>query len=392
MSAIPIVESQAKNVVLPDAGAGELLTADDTTFAAQWRAMTHEQRETLPEDIRGRCYDRYRKLTPYIADSIKRAERINGAKHKAESADEFAGVKTAGDVMRADAAPVAYCVPGRVPCGLVIIGGRPKSRKSWYALQLVIAKSAGGQFMGVEIPAGRCLYVALEDNDRRMRQRLEFFGLAPDTAPANLHLVYEWDTGVSGIEKLERWLTQFPDTALIVVDVLQRFRGPRDNKASAYESDYQMMAMLHGVTQRHVGLTLLVVHHVRKGAVEDPVEALNGTFAIAGAADAYIILRRGEGQQWIAHVDGRDWEAWEHEFAWEFKPQEGWCQVGVSEGDLTATQQEIVRFARDNDFITPTKLAEFRQIRKSTAHEALRTLVDKGAMRVFGGKYYPTAE
>ena len=59
--------------------------------------------------------------------------------------------------------------------------------------------------------------------------------------------------------------------------------------------------------------------------MDDPVEALNGTFAIAGAADAYIILRRGgDKDQWIAHVDGRDWQAWATTNSpWEFVPAGG---------------------------------------------------------------------
>lgn len=306
--------------------------------------------------------------------------------------DEFHTVRSANAVMGLDLGPASYCVEGRVPCGLVIIGGRPKARKSWYALQLAIAKAAGGQFMRVPTSACRVLYVALEDNDRRMRQRLEFFGMRPESAPANLHLVYEWPNGLDGAEKLNRWLDAYPDTKLIIIDVLQRFRGPRDPKVSAYDSDYQAMAMLHGIAQRHDKLTVLVVHHVRKGAVEDPVEALNGTFAIAGAADAYIILRRGaEKDQWIAHIDGRDWASWEHDFAWEFVNQEGWRQISVADdAHLTEAQKEILNYAKSAPgYLTPTMLANHKGIAKPSAHEALMTLVSKGAMRVYAGRYYP---
>lgn len=305
-------------------------------------------------------------------------------------ADEFAGVKTASSLMGMQLGPARYCVEGRVPCGLVIIGGRPKARKSWYALQLAIAKASGGRFMRMTTAGCRVLYIALEDNDRRMKQRLEFFGVTPDKAPNTLHLVYEWPTGVEGVEKLNRWIDQYPDTGLVIIDVLQRFRGARDPKLSAYDGDYQTMGQLHGVAQRHDGLTVLVVHHVKKGAVEDPVEALNGTFAIAGAADAYIILRRGgEKDQWIAHIDGRDWAAWDHDFVWEFVAQEGWRQTGLAdETTLTPNQQSIVKLAKEQEFLTPSKLAELRVTSKQSAQEALRALVDKGALRLYSGKYY----
>jgi hypothetical protein len=304
----------------------------------------------------------------------------------------FDDVRSAMEIVLHEGAAVEYCVPGRVPSGLVIIGARPKFKKSWWALQLAIAKASGGEFMGVRAAEGRALCLFLEDNDRRMSSRFEFLGIKADrdSFPHFLHIAYDWPTGALGVEKLHRWMESYPDTKLIVVDVLQRFRGPRDKYASVYEADYSTMAMLHGLTQSHLGLTVLVVHHVKKGAVDDPIEALNGSFGIAGAADAFIILRRGpEKDQVIAHIDGRDWESWDHEFAWEFRPSVGWVQLGISDGDLTATQQEILRFARDNEHVTPSTLAKFRQISRPTAHEALQALVSKGVMRVYGGKYYP---
>lgn len=368
-------------------------TKEDERAALIWRDLPDAEKSQLPAAENERLRALYC-LVMNVDASNARAQRAAAEIDKAAQArdSEFENTRTAYAVMAAEPKPVRACVAGRVPSGLVIIGARPKFKKSWWALQLAIAKSTGGQFMGVKTDQCRAFYIALEDNDRRMRQRLEFFGLDTQTAPDSLHIEYEWPTGLEGCEKIERWLSKFPDTGLVIIDVLQRFRGPADKRASAYDSDYQTMAMLHGITQRHEGLTILVVHHVKKGAVDDPVEALNGTFAIAGAADAYIILRRGEGDQAIAHIDGRDWDSWDHEFAWEFKPQEGWIQVGISAGDaLTDTQQEVMRFARDCEYLTPTKLADFRQITKSTAHQALQALVSKGAMRVYAGKYYPNA-
>jgi hypothetical protein len=334
------------------------------------------------------------KCTPPLEESEVRTIAAGKASITAEvEVDEFAVSKTARGIMATPEAPLPYLVPQRVPPGLVIIGGRPKSRKSWYALQLGIACTTKRRFMGAPPRGGRALYIALEDNDPRMRQRLAFFGLTPETAPENLHLFYEWPLGLEGAEKIERWLLKYPDTVLVIVDVLARFRGPRDQRQSAYDADYLTMGMLHGIAARHSGLVVLVVHHVRKGAVDDAVEAISGTFAIAGAADAYMILRKGEGEQWIAHVDGRDWDQWDHEFSWTFKQGEGWVQVGVHDNnDLTGHQEEIVHLVRDMQGMTPTTLASAHKIGKSTAFEALDALVKKGALRRDKGKYFAFGE
>src|SRR5215831_672099 len=65
-------------------------------------------------------------------------EEVRAIAKDVPSMDEFASVRTAGYVMTATTGPARFCVGNRVPQGLVIIGGRPKSRKSWWALQLAI--------------------------------------------------------------------------------------------------------------------------------------------------------------------------------------------------------------------------------------------------------------
>jgi hypothetical protein len=317
--------------------------------------------------------------------------RARGRKSNDEaSADEFAAVRTARSIVQTAHGPMMQCVPERVPPGLVIIGARPKARKSWYALQLAIARATPRTFMGKVPTRCRALYLALEDNDRRMKRRLEFFGLTPETTPDGLHIVYDWPKGAAGVAKLARWLALHPDTGLITVDVLQRFRGPRDARLNAYDADYATMGMLQSLAAKHPGLTILVVHHIRKGAVDDPVEAISGSFAIAGAADAYIILKRHDGDRWSAHVDGRDWESWDHDFLWEFRPGEGWVQLGALDQNLTDRQQEIVAMAKGRKSVTPSEIAEHFNVSKQAAHEALRSLVAKDAMYVRSGRYFST--
>ena len=68
--------------------------------------------------------------------------------------------------------PIRYVVPGYVAEGLTLLGGRPKLGKSWLALDFGIAVATGGQSLGVQCQAGDALYLALEDNQRRLQDRL----------------------------------------------------------------------------------------------------------------------------------------------------------------------------------------------------------------------------
>lgn len=302
---------------------------------------------------------------------------------------DFSDGLTPRVLMSTPAADTVYCVDQRVPSGLVLIAGRPKSKKSWLAMQIGIGASRNGETLGAKVRRGRTLAILLEDNKIRTRKRLEFFGITPDNAPDNLHLFYTWPTGDMGVARLDHWMQANPDTAVIIVDVLQRFRGARDPRQGPYEADYAMLGSLQRFASQHPGLTILVVHHTKKGGSDDPVEAINGTFGITGAADAYIVLvRRQDQERWAVHIDGRDWEAWQHDFLWEFKQATGWEWLGVLDEDLTDRQSEILAMAKDKP-LTPSALALAFGIGKAAAHEALQGLVKKDLMFNQGGKYRP---
>jgi hypothetical protein len=71
-----------------------------------------------------------------------------------------------------DFAPLEYVIPGYVE-GLTVLGGKPKLGKSWWAYDASIAVATGGKAMGaVDCEQGDVLYLALEDNQRRVKDRL----------------------------------------------------------------------------------------------------------------------------------------------------------------------------------------------------------------------------
>jgi AAA domain len=73
-----------------------------------------------------------------------------------------------------DLPPVKYIVQGYIAEGLTVLAGRPKVGKSWMALGLALAVASPDGYAFGSIPAepGDVLYLALEDNKRRLKQRL----------------------------------------------------------------------------------------------------------------------------------------------------------------------------------------------------------------------------
>jgi len=279
-----------------------------------------------------------------IADAVRVKPRPRPNGKAAPSPLDSLRITSAAVLTQEAMTPVRYLVSERIPRGLVLLVARPKMRKSWLALQAMVAAASGGQLLGKPATPGRALGLMLEDNDRRMSSRLAFLGVdrQPVEVRNRLHFAYSWPKGDEGVIALHAWMELHPDTGIIVVDVLQRFRGDQDNRKGAYALDYQALEALHALAKKYPDLTVLVVHHTRKGGSDVQAEKVSGTFGIVGAADAYIILDTGpEPGTAAAHIDGRDWELWTHDFVWRFD-ENGWQHVRVetSEDELTPTQRK----------------------------------------------------
>src|SRR5436853_4481968 len=69
--------------------------------------------------------------------------------------------------------PLSFVIPGYVVEGLTVLGGKPKLGKSWLAYDMGVAVATGGKAMNaVECEQGDAIYLALEDNHRRVKDRI----------------------------------------------------------------------------------------------------------------------------------------------------------------------------------------------------------------------------
>jgi AAA domain len=72
-----------------------------------------------------------------------------------------------------DFPPLEYVIPGYVVEGLAVLSGKQKLGKSWWAYDASIAVATGGKAMGsIQCDQGDVLYLAFEDNRRRVKDRL----------------------------------------------------------------------------------------------------------------------------------------------------------------------------------------------------------------------------
>ena len=200
--------------------------------------------------------------------------------------------------------PTPFLVDELIPEGLHILAGAPKIGKSWLALWLCLCVSQGQPLWNFATTQGEALYLSLEDSFQRIQTRL--FDLTED-APPTLHFAIMADTLKRGLEQqIEQFLTDHPDTKLVVIDTLQRVRSAGSD-SNLYANDYQDIGLLKKLAdKRHIAI--LLIHHLRKLHDDDPMNMISGSTGLSGAADSTFVLQKNSRLANIAslHCTGRD--------------------------------------------------------------------------------------
>ncbi|MFL0587685.1 bifunctional DNA primase/polymerase [Sphingomonas olei] len=224
---------------------------------------------------------------------------------------------TARELLLLDFPPVKWIVPNIIPEGLTVLAGAPKVGKSWLALDIATAVAEGAPALGgIQCEQGRSLYLALEDNQRRLADRLRMMGYQHGSD--NLVLMTEWPSIDEGcVDELERWADANPDARLVTIDVFAKVKSSTGGNKPQYEIDYKEVSTLQRFAiERSLGVIL--VHHTRKMDSDDPFDAVSGTRGITGSADSTLVLSKGfGGHQPGLYGRGRDVEEFEKQLIFD---------------------------------------------------------------------------
>ncbi len=219
-------------------------------------------------------------------------------------------IESAAQLQKKDLGDLHFVVVDLLPQGLSLLTSPPKYGKSWFVLDLCLSVANGYWFLGHETHKCDCLYLALEDSERRLKYRMQKL-LDGRAAPENFYYATsapDMDNGL--LEQLEDFVKRFPQTGMIVIDTLQKIRGQNTRNESAYKYDYREMGLLKAFADRY-GILVLLVHHLRKMKDDgDPHARISGTNGIVGAADTSLVLtkdKRTDADTTLS-VTGRDVE------------------------------------------------------------------------------------
>ena len=199
-------------------------------------------------------------------------------------------------------------IDGILADGLAVMAGDSRIGKSWMVLWLCLQISKGEPVWGIPTRKTDVVYLALEDREWRIQQRMQELTEAP---PENLHFGFSCGQLGSELEsQIEAVLQDYPSTGLIFIDTLQMIRDNVSGKVNAYAQDYRDLSSLKKIADNH-GICIFLVHHTRKDRDSSNIfNDMTGSTGIMGVADTVMILRKEErfGDAAALCITGRDVE------------------------------------------------------------------------------------
>ena len=196
-------------------------------------------------------------------------------------------------------------IDGLLYSGTYLLAGAPKVGKSFLVAQLAYHISAGLPLWDFPVKQCTVLYLALEDDYKRLQDRMfRMFGVE-----STEHLFFATaakQIGAGLEDQLELFIREHPNTQLIIIDTLQKIRE-LSGESYNYASDYEIIGKLKMFADKH-GICLLLVHHTRKQPASDKFEMISGTTGLLGCADGAFLLQKERGIAMNATLDvvGRD--------------------------------------------------------------------------------------
>ena len=196
-------------------------------------------------------------------------------------------------------------IEGLLYQGTYLFVGSPKIGKSFFMAQLAYHVSTGTPLWDYPVKKGTVLYLALEDDYRRLQERMyRMFGT---DSTENLYFsVSSKPLGNGLTDQLSGFIREHPDTTLVIIDTLQKIREV-DSDSYSYAKDYEIINQLKQFSDSW-GICLLLVHHTRKQKSSDNFDMISGTNGLLGCADGAFMLYKATrtSNKATLEISGRD--------------------------------------------------------------------------------------
>ena len=309
---------------------------------------------------------------------------------------------TAKDLKDKDFPPVVWAVDGVIPEGLTVLAGDPKVGKSLVAVDICSAIASGlHSFGNRKCTEGACLYVSLEDPERRVKARIkQQCDLWPDRFKLLTGGISQLGEGF--YRQMDEMLLLWPDLRCVVIDTMAFVIPQKPQGISDYDHIYKYLDPLHRwCLNNHISV-ILITHTTKARIVdgENPFIGIIGSVAIQGCSDSMVMLRKNHAKSGLVakdpsvpdgflHIQGR--ELGSDLFALEFD-DEGLKWAITREAEATDHTRNpnylLIADALKSSVMGPTELSEATKINLATIKTCLTRMVKKEILiKVSKGKY-----
>lgn len=190
-----------------------------------------------------------------------------------------------------------------------VLGGPPKSAKTWAAVDLALSVASGTKALEVyPVPRpGPVVFFAAEDAPPRIRERFEAVSRRRSLAlkALEVHLLDVPTLRLDDSRHQARLLHTLRSLRprLLVLDPLVRVHRAEENSATEISS---LLSFLRSI-ERELETAILLVHHTRKdlGANAPPGQGLRGSSDLWAWGDSNLYLRRSRGERIVLSIEHR---------------------------------------------------------------------------------------
>lgn len=287
--------------------------------------------------------------------------------------DEIDGKKTIIDfdeakldmqsILNTEFPPLRFAINKILPEGLVVLAGKAKAMKSWTILLICYCIQNGLDWLGFNTVKGDCLYLALEDSDRRLSDRVKKLKL--DKLKEHPSIVTRGTLLGKGLEEsIKQWIEVTKNPRLIVIDTLARVK-PRigRNSGTAYDTDNLLLNELQKLATTY-GITILIISHLSKEKRDYDWDRIQGSAGMQGMSDAMWLLDRGDNSN-SAFIKGRgrDIADFEYSITWnletwryDFLGQASTIRMGETKRLIIEAMKELHKAGKED--VTPQHVSK----------------------------------
>lgn len=196
--------------------------------------------------------------------------------------------------------PVRFIVQDLLPEGTSMLAGKPKMGKSWLAFGICFSVATGTKALKYfEVEQGNTLYLALEDNERRLQARgmKILHSLSPGGAGALDVSMLDYTTYAKRLDEgliqyIQDWCESVDEPRLVVIDTIARIRSRnQQDKRQLYDKDYEVGELLTDLAAEQ-RIAIVPVGHTKKGEADDPLDLISGSTGLTGGMDGAMVLNR----------------------------------------------------------------------------------------------------